>query len=192
MSTLIQKGNFYDVKAALSRLKRDYTPEEYIKIFQENETIPAIQLEIGNIYRDECFSKYGLEFSIEKSDEYFLKAILSETSKNQIPLEQPYVETLINHKDMEELMALNKADTPMATYALFLIYARDLHIPYLKDDTKTALKKFAEAPIDHNLARECLRKLESNMFFISDIKSLKRLLDEFENSPSPDQKNCKF
>jgi len=94
---------------------------------------------------------------------------------------------LMKYKNLEELQALDKSGNLHATIALSLIYVRDI-IP----SKPVVFEKFSEAPIDHELAKKCLIKLESNILFISFAREFKEFLGKFEKSASPNQKSCTF
>jgi hypothetical protein len=174
---LIQKGHFYSSQAAVEKLKVVCRCEEYIKILQDNDTVPAVQLELANFY----YFKDS-----KKSEEYLLRAILSEAS-NCINPKVEYLKILMKYKNLEELQALDKSGNLLATRLLALIYIRD-RLP----SAPAEFKKFSEAPINHNLAKECFKKLETNELYVKEARELKLFLEKIESSASQTQRSCTF
>lgn len=181
LTEIVRKEHFYDSQAALEYLQSNCTDDEFIKILEENDIIPAAQLKLAEIYRFK---------NTEKSEEYLLKAIISEAI-NCIELKSEFCDILMKTKNLEELLALDKSGNLLATATLVTIYIRDAN-----PSNKDVIERFSEAPIDYKLAKEYLIKLESHTLFVDFAaelnKGLNKALNKFEYSDSQTQTSFKF
>jgi len=160
----IQTGHPYQAKAALEKLEQNSEHEKYIQILHDNDTVPAVQHTLAKVYK-------GYQFDDpEKSETYYLKAMLS-TASNCL---EPDFEILLKHQSFDQLLELHKGGIHAASLLLAGIYMRD--VLSNKSNNRLSFEKFAGAPIDHVLAKECVSKVQSNPLYEREVRDLIGLL----------------
>jgi|GEM_PF-4919574 len=165
--SVIQKGHFHHSLAALERLgaapswnyknepyeafeeKARLSQEEFKKFLNENDAVPAVQLKLAIMYENE---------DQKKSEEYFLKAALSEAA-NYLFFGEPLMK-VFNSCSKERLQELSLSGNSIATIHLILLHAGDIFNHNPPKDSAVI-----NPNIDHHLAKEYCKKIQSNLMY---------------------------